>query len=122
MRKYLSPLTKELAPDNWKDKINLKELTLDEMTDLLDDFRKMESFGKKLAGFMKEAVHARIPKGQTEYRVKHFEIEIEHVVRKAGLDEDKIKEEQGEDWVEEHRKPPIEYDTIKLKRIEGESP
>lgn len=114
MKKYVSPLTKELTPDNWKDKINLKDMSLDEMTELLADLKAMEALGKKIGGFMKEAVKARMPEGEMEYVGGSFTVTLNERSRAGGLDEDKITEEMGEGWVEDHRKPPIEYTELRL--------
>ncbi len=120
MKRYVSPLTKELTPDNWKDKVNLKSLSLDELTDLLGDLKAMEKFGKAVGGFIKEAVLARVPEGTTEYATANFAFVLNDRVRAGGLDEDKITTEMGEGWVEDHRKPPIEYTELRMAAVVSE--
>lgn len=116
-RKYVSPLTSKLSPDNWKDKINLADMSLDELTDLLGDLKAMEKFGKQVGGFIKEAVYGRLPDGVTEHATSNFAFAINERVRAGGLDEEKITAEMGEDWVEEHRKPPIEYKELRMSVV-----
>ena len=118
MKKYNSPITSGLTPDNWEDKINLGDLDLDQMLNLLGDFKAMESMGKKLGGFMKEAVKARMP--DMEYENPYWHVIRNPRSRKGGLNEDLITEEMGEDWVEERRKPDIEYEELRLSRKESE--
>lgn len=118
MKKYTSPITAGLTSDNWEEKINLSSLSLDDMLDLLGDFKQMESMGKKLGGFMKEAVKSRMPEGETEYESPQWIVQLNERSRAGNLDEVLITEEMGEDWVEEHRKPPVEYTELRLNRKE----
>lgn len=118
MKKYESTVTAGLTPSNWEEKINLQELSLDDMLDLLGDLKKMEAMGKKLGGFMKEAVKARMPEGETEYDCPRWAVALKDCSRKAALDEDKIVADMGEDWMEERRKPNIEYTELRLTRKE----
>lgn len=116
-RKYKSPLTSTLTPDNWEENLNLPELSLDDLTSLVGDFKQMEKFGKQLAGYLKEAITARMPEGETEYAGPYFAVVFKDCSRAAALDEDVIKEEMGEDWLEDHRKPPIEYTEMRVKAV-----
>ena len=121
MRKYISPITRGLTPDNWQDKINLASLSLDDVIDLLGDLKAMEAFGKKVGGFIKEAVKAKMPEGETEHIGKHFHIQLNTRVRVGGLNKVKVLEDMGEAWVEEYSNPPTEYVELRLKRIEEET-
>ena len=116
-RKYKSKITSTLTPDNWKDSLDLPALSLDDLTDLVGDFKAMEKFGKQLAGYLKETITARMPKGETEYFGPNFGIVFNERFRAGALDESKIKEEMGEDWVEDHRKDPIEYTEMRVNAI-----
>lgn len=115
--KFISPLTKELSLANWKEKIDLKALSLDEMTDLLGDLRNLEKLGKKVGGFIKEAVYARVDR-EKPTRAGHYEVVVNHVVRKGGLDEAKIIDDMGEEWLAAYRKDDIEYDEVRLEFVE----
>ncbi len=116
-RKYKSPLTSKLTPDNWKEQLNLKEQSLEGLTDLVGDFKSMEKFGKQLAGFLKEAIRARMPEDEDFFEGPHFAIQFNPRVRVGALDEDKITEEMGDDWVQDHRKPPIEYTEMRVNPV-----
>lgn len=116
-RKYKSTLTAAITPDNWKDSLNLPELSLDDLTDLVGDFKQMEKLGKQLAGYLKEAITARMPEGETEYSGPHFMIQFNERSRAGALNEEMIKEEMGEDWCEEHRKDPIEYTEMRVTPV-----
>lgn len=119
MIEFTSPLTPELTPDNWTEEINLQALSLDETMDLLADFKKIEAFGKKVGGFLKQAVTAKMPdEDEPVYEGTHYFAQINLRTRKGGLDEAKITTEMGEDWVEEHRKEPTEYKELRLKPVE----
>ncbi len=118
MKKYNSPLTAGITPDNWEEKINLSELSLDDMVDLLGDFKAMESMGKKLGGFMKEVVKARMP--DDEYENARWIAIKNQRSRKGGMNEERLTEDMGEDWVESYRKPNIEYEELRLSRKESE--
>lgn len=119
-RKYTSPITATLTPDNWKEQLKLPELSLDDLTSLVGDFKQMEKFGKQLAGYLKEAITSRMPEGETEYFGPHFGIVFNERVRSGALDETMIKEEMGEDWVEDHRKDPIEYTEMRVTAVAQE--
>lgn len=108
-RKYTSKLTSTLTPDGWKDQLNLPKLSLDDLTDLVGDFKAMERFGKQLSGFLKEAIRARMPEGDDHYDGPNWAVQFNPRSRAGALDEEKITEEMGEDWVADHRKPTIEY-------------
>ncbi len=113
MKKYIHPLTSSLTPDNWKDKINLDDMTVDDLVELLKDCRVMEAFGKKLGGFLKEVVKARC-EGLEEYDGRKIYAEFVPGYREGNLDGDLVLEEMGEEWVEEHRKEGTPYITIQL--------
>jgi len=117
MKKYTSPITATLTPDNWQEKINLADLSLDDALDLLGDLKAMEAFGKKIGGFMKQAVRAKMPDDEEEpiYANERWQVAVNLRSRKGGLDEDKITEDMGTEWVEDHRKPPTEYEELRLK-------
>jgi hypothetical protein len=116
---YLSELTTELTPDNWQDKINLQAMSLDDLITLRGDMQAMEKFGKMLTGFLKEVIAARLP--DDEYVSPYYVMVRTHRLRKGGLDEAKITDEMGEDWVEDHRKPPTEYDELRQTRKKEEA-
>lgn len=119
MKKYISPLTSGLTPDNWQEKINLQDLSLDDLTDLLGDLKAMEALGKKVGGFVKEAVYGRMPEDVFEHATNNFAFVINDRTRAGGLNKEKILEEMGEDWVEEHSNPPTEYKELRMSRVEG---
>ncbi len=116
-RKYKSPLTSKLTPDNWKDELNLPALSLEDLTDLVGDFKAMEKMGKQLAGFLKEAIRARLPQAEDFFAGPHFEVQFNPRVRAGALDEAKCVEDMGEEWVEDRRKPPIEYTEMRVNPV-----
>jgi hypothetical protein len=118
MKKYTHPLTKDLTPDNWKDKLNLDDLSVDDLIELLKDLRAMENFGKKLGGFLKEVIKVRC-EGQEEYEGRKLWAFFKEGYREGGLDVELITEEMGEEWVENHRKEGTEFVTIKLQDKEA---
>ena len=115
-RKYTHPLTKELNPDNWKEKINLNDLSLDEMIAIFGDMKAMEKLSKAIAGFMREAVNARLP--DDEYETEDWAVIRSEKTRAGNLDVDAITEEMGEEWVEDHRQDATEYVEIRISRVE----
>ena len=119
MKKYVSPITAGLTPDNWKEKVNLADMSLDEMTDLWGDLKAMEALGKKVGGFMKEACKARLPDDETEFIGHHFQFELNDRYRKGGLDGDMILEEMGEAWVEDHSKEGTDYVEARLTPVKA---
>ncbi len=119
MKKYVSPITAGLTMDNWESRINLSDMSLDSLIDLLGDLKAMEALGKKVGGFLREAVGGKMPEDEIEYYGTHFSIVLNECSRAGGLDKDKITEEMGVDWVEEHSKPLIEYTELRIKpRVE----
>lgn len=116
-RKYKSSLTAKLTPDNWKEELNLKELSLNDLTDLVGDFKSMEKLGKQLAGFLKEVIRAQMPEDEDYYEGPHFAIQFNPRTRAGALDEEKCLEDMGEAWIEDHRKPPIEYTEMRVKAV-----
>ena len=116
-RKYASKLTSTLTPDSWEEQINLPTLSLDDLTDLVGDFKTMEKFGKQLSGFLKEAIKARMPEGEDHYDGPNWAIQFNPRSRAGALDEERITEEMGEEWVTDHRKPPIEYVEMRVALV-----
>ena len=116
--KYTSTLTAKLTPDSWKEKLNLKDLSLDDVVDLIGDFKEMKKFATQLEGYLKEAIAAKMPEGETEYRGSHWQVMFNHRVRAGALDKDRIQEEMGDEWVTEHTKPATEYVEMRMKPIE----
>ena len=121
MKKYISPLTAKLTPDTWQDQVNLKSMSLDEVTDLLGDFKAMKSFANQMEGYFKEAAKAKMPEGETEYVGTHFMFELVERSRAGGLDKDIIMEEMGASWFEDHCKEPTEYMELRMKRVEEDA-
>ena len=118
-RKYASALTATITPDNWEEKINLPQLSLDDVTDLIGDFKKMEALGKKMTGYLKSAARARMPDDEDFYEGPRFALQFNPRSRAGALDEVKITEEMGEEWTEAHRKPPIEYEEMRVSAVEA---
>lgn len=116
MKKYTHALTKDLTPDNWKDKLNLDALSLDDLVDIAGDLNSMEKFAKKVAGYLKEVIKTRMPDDEYDSPSIHYVAVRTDRSRKNTLDEGKIAEEMGEEWVEDHRKPDIEYTELRLTR------
>ncbi len=119
-RKYVSPLTAKLTPDNWKDKVNLKDMSLEDVTNLLGDFKEMKKFATQMEGYFKEAAKAKLPEGETEYIGAYFEFELTDRERAGGLDKDRVITDMGEDWYFERCKDPTEYVELRLKRVAGD--
>ena len=119
MKKYISPLTAGLTPENWKERINPADMTLDETMELLKDLKTMEAFGKKVGGFLKEVVKGKMPDGEMEYTGSRFIVNLNERSRSGGLDKDKILEEMGEEWCEDRMKPDIEYVEVRLTEVEA---
>lgn len=119
-KKYAHPLSKELNPDNWKDKINLKELTLEELIDLEGDMKQMEKLGKALGGFLKEAIRARMPEDETAWQGTVYWVEFSEGYRQGGLDKDKLLEDYGEEWLAGYTKEGTEFTTMRVRRIDEE--
>lgn len=118
MRKYTHPLTKEITPDNWQEKIDLDSLSLNDLSSLFGDFKNQEAFSKKMSGFLREVIISRMPEGEDEFDGPYFHLERTFGQRQGGLDKLAILEEMGEEWVEDHSKEPIEYTMLKVSRRE----
>ncbi len=118
-KKYASALTATITPDNWEEKLNLPQLSLDDVTDLIGDFKRMEALGKKLTGYLKSAARARMPDDEDFYEGPRFALQFNPRSRAGALDEVKITEEMGEEWTEAHRKPPIEYEEMRVSAVEA---
>ncbi len=116
MKKYTHVLTKELTPDNWKEKLNLNDLSLDELISIWGDLKSMEKLAKQVGGFLREVVGPRLP--EDAYDSTHFHTERTEHVRVGSLNKDRILEDMGEDWVEDHTNAPTEYTQIKVTRLE----
>lgn len=119
MGKYASKLTATITPDNWEERLELPKLSLDDLTDLIGDFKRMEALGKKLTGYLKTAARARMPEDQDHYEGPRFALQFNPRSRAGGLDEAKILEDMGEEWTEDHRKPPIEYTEMRVSAVEA---
>ena len=80
----------------------------------------MESLGKKVGGFIKEAVYGRMPEDVYEHATTNFAFVISERTRAGGLNKEKILEDMGEDWVEEHTNAPTEYKELRMSRVAAE--
>jgi hypothetical protein len=98
MKKYTSPLTKDLTPENWKEKLDLDNLSL--------------------GGYLKEIIKIKMP--DDEYDSINWHLERNERTRAGGLNKELIEEEMGEDWVAEHTKEPTEYTELRMTRLETE--
>lgn len=103
-------------PEAWDELLADEALTQDDFIEIYADFRDLEAFGKKVKGYLREVVNARLI--DDEHITKHnVKVVRTHRVRKGGLDRELILEEMGEEWVEEHSKPDTEYDELRVSRI-----
>lgn len=114
MKKYTHPLTKELTPENWKEKIKLDSLSLTEVADICADLNSMEKFANKVAGFLKEYLKAHME--DDELDTEYWHLARSKRERAGGLDRDAILEEMGEEWVIDHSKEPTEYIELRITR------
>ncbi len=119
-RKYVSPITAGLTPEGWQEKINLNNMTLDEMMDLWGDLKAMEAMGKRVGGYMKEACRVRLPDGETEFIGTTFQFTVTPGSREAELSKEKCLEEFGQDWIDDHLKARIKFDVFRLTRVVAE--
>ena len=118
---HVSGITEDLNQDNWEELINPAKLSLDDAIDLLGDLKALEAFGKKVGGFVKEMVKAKMPEDEHDtpmYTGTNFEVKINQRTRAGGLNKPLILEEMGDDWVEEHSMPPTEYSEVRIKRLD----
>ena len=106
----------QIIQDNWQEKLDLNALSQDDLVEILADFKDMERFTKKVTGYLKEAESVRVT--QDDYTTPHnVRIVRNHRTRKGGLDREAILEEMGEEWVEDHSLPDIEYTELRVSRI-----
>ena len=113
-RKYMSPLTKDLTPENWLEQIDLQKLNLDELIDIYGDMKVMEKMSKAITGFLKEAIVARMP--EDDYESVNFAMtRIER--ERTSLDSTRVKEEMGMTWYEEHCKS-TSYIELRIAKLE----
>lgn len=115
MKKYTHALTAQLTPENWKDKLQLDALSLNEVADICGDLNQMEKFAKKLSGYLKEFLKAHMPEDELDTEFWHL-VRTERE-RAGGLDRDAILEEMGEDWIIDHSKESTEYTELRFARI-----
>lgn len=83
------------------------------------DMAEMEKLAKQLRGFLKEVIMPRLsnnPDEDVNFENDNFTVDVLNRVRAGGLDRDKILEEMGEDWVEEHSKESTEYKEMRIRR------
>ena len=120
MKKYMHPLSGTLTPDNWQEKLNLNALSLEDMIEVFGDMKSMESVSKKIGGFLKEVIKARMPEDEDEYDSPHFHIQRNFRSRAGGLDRERILETMGETWAEEFSHEPTEYVEIRCTKREEE--
>ena len=114
---FRHPVSETLAPDDWQDKINLDALSHEDLMILLYDMRRMENFGKKVGNYLKEVIKARVDMGEHDEWDRAW-AELADSSRKNGLDEERMAEDMGEEFVEKYRKPDSEFVTIKVKMKE----
>lgn len=118
MKRYTHALTDKLNPETWKEVLNLDALSQDDLVNIFGDMKAMESFSKKVAGFLREVIVSRMPEDEDEYDSSFFHIQRNYRERAGGLDKDLIIEDMGEDWVENHTKEPTEYVELRITRLE----
>ena len=114
-RKYKSSVTAKLTADNWQEIINLKTMSRDDMLDLFGDMKAMEKLGKKIQGFMREALIARMPKGESSQENNNFSIEVTESSGRVTLDGARILEDMGEQFVQKYSNTGEDFVTVKLK-------
>ena len=114
MKKYTHPLTAQLTPENWKDKLDLDALSLVELANICGDLNHMEKFAKKLSGYLKEILKSKMPDDEMDTEFWHLARNERE--RAGGLDRESILEEMGMEWVEEHSNPSIEYTELRITR------
>lgn len=116
-RKYLSKLTSKLVPDKpLPDQINLKTMSLDDMVDLFADTKQMEAFGKKVNGYMKQALVARLPKGEDTIENENCIVTVTDTPGRVTLDGTRMQEDMGDNFMTKYEKTGDNFNTVKLTR------
>ncbi len=118
MKRYTHALTDKLNPETWKDLLNLDALSQDDLVNIFGDMKAMESFSKKVAGFLREVIVSRMPEDEDEYDSSYYHIQRNYRERVGGLNRDLILEDMGEIWVDGHTQPSTEYVELRITRLE----
>ncbi len=116
-RKYHSKLTAKLVPDKTPaEQINLSTMSFDDMLALFADTKQMEALGKKINGYMKQALLARMPDDEDEYDNDDFGFSREDTSGRITYDYTAMAEEMGENFMKKFRREGDDYVTCRLKR------
>lgn len=116
-KKYQSPITAKLTPDNWQELLNPQQVSVDELITVCFDMRKMQSMSKKIDGYLKQAICARLP--DDEYATSLFDIvRNEDNIRVGNIDVDRLLEDMGQNFVAKYRKESSPYTTLSIKSKE----
>ena len=94
---------------------NLDNATPGAIVDWLGGVREEIKTLKKLEGYYKEGLKARIDEGEDEIEGEIWKADITDVVQ-ARIDGDAIKTEMGQDWWDDHCKT-IEDQMIKTTKL-----
>ena len=94
---------------------NLANATPAYLVDLLGETREEMSTLKRQEGWVKQALKARIQKGQMLVEGTEFEAEISNVVQER-FDSEAARNDMGPDWAQQYMKT-IEFETIRVKRV-----
>ena len=117
-KKYYSKLTAKLIPDKSPaEQINLKIMSVDDMLDLFADTKQMEALGKKINGYMKQALLARLPKGKDELSNDNFRINVTESAGRVTYDYKGMTEEMGDNFMQKFMKQGDSFNTVKLTRL-----
>lgn len=112
-------LPQGIDADNWREKLNLGDKSLDEIIDLLGDVKQQVKLYERMEGFLREALLARMPEGVMEYSTEAYMVQ-RTVGERVFLDTGKVKEEMGEEWYQAHCKV-TPYEMVKLVAVKPSS-
>jgi hypothetical protein len=106
----------ELTVENWTEVLNPKDLSTDQMIDIMGDIKAEAALLKKAEGYLKEVVPAQFEDEEFEYSTSRFAVTRMGSTR-VSLDSAGIKEEMGDEWCADHSRE-TEFFTLRLKAIE----
>ena len=116
--KYLSPLTNVLDPNKWQEQINLKNMDVEEMLCLWSDMKVMEAMAKKVNGYMRTALQARLPEGEDTWTSDCVDFITTEQGGRVTYDHERKLEDMGEQFMQKYQKQGEPYTKVQHIRRE----
>ena len=108
---------KDIPFSDWKEYINLRDMSLEDKVEAYAEFNELEKVVKKIAGYLNEHIKATLQEQKRTQLVTPIMIAtLRGPTVASRLDTQAIREAMGEEWMDQFSKESTPYYTLSYRQ------